>query len=401
MKILSVTAQKPHSTGSGVFLTELVKAFDAFEIEQSVVFGVYPDDAVNFPEAVGQYPVYFDTAEMPFPIVGMSDEMPYHSLRYRDLNESQINIFEANFMQQIEKAVAELKPDVILCHHLYLLTAMIRARFPGRRIFGVCHGTDLRQMQKHSLKRQFITQQISHLNGIFTLHREQHREIIKVYHAAEDRVWITGSGYNDKVFYNLERRPERPPLRLVFAGKISEKKGVISLIRSLSLLPYEQDELVLSLAGNSGAREEYELITELAGRCRYQVDFLGMLSQKQLMKAFNDSHVFVLPSYYDALPLVVTEALACGLKVVVTDLPGVQEWLDESVKDNGVTYVPMPLIENTDEPVASSLPRFEENLAAAIEAAAANADIQQPDMSGVSWQGVGKKMLGYIEKCYK
>ena len=28
MKILSITAQKPHSTGSGTYMTELVKAFD-------------------------------------------------------------------------------------------------------------------------------------------------------------------------------------------------------------------------------------------------------------------------------------------------------------------------------------------------------------------------------------
>ena len=39
MKILSITAQKPHSTGSGVYLTELVNAFDRLGHSQAVIAG--------------------------------------------------------------------------------------------------------------------------------------------------------------------------------------------------------------------------------------------------------------------------------------------------------------------------------------------------------------------------
>lgn len=41
MKILNILTQKPHSTGSGVYLTELVKAFDKLACEQVVVAGMY------------------------------------------------------------------------------------------------------------------------------------------------------------------------------------------------------------------------------------------------------------------------------------------------------------------------------------------------------------------------
>ena len=115
MKILSITAQKPNSTGSGVYLTELVKEYAAWGYEQAVVAGVYEDDEVELPDGVGFYPVYFceerneaaceekksgmaegeagrksgtvkDGAEkLWFPIAGMSDEMPYKSTRYGDM----------------------------------------------------------------------------------------------------------------------------------------------------------------------------------------------------------------------------------------------------------------------------------------------------------------------------
>ena len=79
MRILSISAQKPSSTGSGVYLTELVKMLAAQGHEQAVVAGIYQDDEVTFPEGVAFHPVYFCTEELPYPIVGMSDVMPYTS----------------------------------------------------------------------------------------------------------------------------------------------------------------------------------------------------------------------------------------------------------------------------------------------------------------------------------
>ena len=85
MRILNVTAQKPNSTGSGIFLTELMKEFANGGHEQALVAGVYPQEETPVPEHVIFYPVYFEQGKLNFPIVGMSDEMPYPSTRYRDL----------------------------------------------------------------------------------------------------------------------------------------------------------------------------------------------------------------------------------------------------------------------------------------------------------------------------
>ena len=47
MKILSVTAQKPDSTGSGVYLTELVKGFNKLGHEQAVIAGITKEDLIQ------------------------------------------------------------------------------------------------------------------------------------------------------------------------------------------------------------------------------------------------------------------------------------------------------------------------------------------------------------------
>ena len=52
MRILSITAQKPNSTGSGVFLTELVRALGETGQEQMAVGGIYPEDRVELPTLI-------------------------------------------------------------------------------------------------------------------------------------------------------------------------------------------------------------------------------------------------------------------------------------------------------------------------------------------------------------
>ena len=170
MRILSITAQKPNSTGSGVFLTELVKELAAKGHEQAVVAGVYKEDKTEVPENTKVYPVIFKSEELPFPIAGMSDEMPYESTRYCDMTEDMAGQFANAFLTKIRQAVKEFQPDLILSHHLYLLTALVRENFSELPVYGFCHNTDLRQLQKNVLKQEYIKAQIAKLNRIFALH---------------------------------------------------------------------------------------------------------------------------------------------------------------------------------------------------------------------------------------
>ena len=90
----------------------------------------------------------------------------------------------------------------------------------------------------------------------------------------------------------------------------------------------------------------------------------------------------MLPSFYEGLPLVVIEALACGLQVVCTDLPGVRPWMEENIGTCAVRFVSLPAIVNADEPVEQELPQFERNLAEAIaESLEADGSRQEEDGS--------------------
>ena len=103
MRILNITAQKPDSTGSGIYLSELVRELEKEGHTQAVIAGVYPEDEILLPPDVERFFVYFHTEELPFAIAGMSDEMPYESTVYRTMTEEMTEQFMTAFERRSKR----------------------------------------------------------------------------------------------------------------------------------------------------------------------------------------------------------------------------------------------------------------------------------------------------------
>lgn len=77
MRILNISAQKPDSTGSGVYLAEMVRCELSAGHAATVVAGVDASDEPTLPKGAEPYFVRFNTEALPFNVCGMSDVMPY------------------------------------------------------------------------------------------------------------------------------------------------------------------------------------------------------------------------------------------------------------------------------------------------------------------------------------
>lgn len=431
MKILSITAQKPHSTGSGTYLTELVRAFDRMGHRQAVVCGIFPDDAVDFPEGVSCYPVFFSEKPeasnkpdpdllaapckapagrfdtLPFPVVGMSDIMPYESTRYRDLTPEMVSQFEKAFIGTpgkagaVSRAIEDLDPDLIICHHLFLLTALVRKHFPERRIIGISHGTDLRQMVNCDNLRELVRPHIAKLDMALALHEEQRTQIMELFGLDGSKVAVIGSGYNDRLF-NTEDRIERTPgepVRICYAGKISRPKGVPEMLKALSMLADDSKVPPFELTMAGGCQDDAlkDTLEELPDHATW----LGQIPQPALAELLRRTDIFVLPSYFEGLPLVLIEAMASGAVPVSTDLPGVRPWIDANVGHPNVIYVAMPEMKSIDEPTDDGREAFTSDLTAVLRETICgfeSGDLPAvlPDTSAITWDGLALRLLAHM-----
>ena len=364
MRILHIQAQLPGKTGSGVYFTNMIKGLEG-RAQQACLYGCYPDFEWDILPKDKQYQVIFPNEYCHFPLPGMSDVMPYESTIYGEMTPEMIENWRKAFEPAIRRAVADFKPDIIISHHLWFLTNFIRQWFPDIKVAAVSHGTDLRQAQKHPHLAEQYTKHIKDLDIIFTLSSEHIPSIKKIYGASEKQIHVLGSGFNENNFYPAEKKKDKD-LSIVYAGKIADSKGVFQLVDTFKNQLSDEKNVNLKVYGCGDKEAVDRLKKEIESD--HRITYYGAVTQDVLGDIFRKHEVFVLPSYYEGLPLVVLESLACGMRVVVNEFPALIELLSGAIHESGwVEYVKQPRLENIDQPVEDDLSAYCDRLAEALK----------------------------------
>lgn len=107
---------------------------------------------------------------------------------------------------------------------------------------------------------------------------------------------------------------------ILFLSRINFKKGLDLLVEALADIVKKRDDVVLVIAGpdNEGYGKKVRSWVDRLGIAQ-DVIFTGMLLGQDRLAAFRDSDVFVLPSYSENFGLVILEAMACGVPVIVSN----------------------------------------------------------------------------------
>lgn len=363
MKILHIISQRPESTGSGFYLQNLIRQASLAGHRNYLIAGISAGELPKL-ECINEKScsfIGFAGGDLDFPIPGMSDVMPYQSSIFGNLSREDINVYEKVFAEKIRTAVDIFRPDIIHSHHLWIVTATARRAVPELPILTSCHSTDLRQFLNCTHLQERVLEECQKVEIILALSRDQGGKIKELYGIPENRINIVGGGYDENLF-NWSLKPEPPPVHLLYAGKLSFAKGVNWLLRScrqLSKLP-----LHVHLAG-SGSGEEAKECLKLAEKLGASITVHGNIPQKQLSSLMRSCHIFVLPSFYEGLPLVLLEALASGCRIITTDLPGSRELLGQG-DSNLIEFVTLPQLKSIDQPHPEDWERLDTELASAI-----------------------------------
>lgn len=403
MKILHISAQKPDSTGSGIYLSGLIKGMMQFSSEQALIIGIDLCDSIEkiyekFDNRIDIYPMIYNKGVLDFDVPGMSDNMPYNSTKYSDITETQAKHIKEEFEKILENAIDDFKPDIILCHHLYFVTSIVRNKYPNKKVVSICHGTCIRQILSNNFQKQFILDNIKKLDMVFALHKEQANQIEKVYCVDSKKIVVLGSGFDNTIFYNKGYKKE-DTIKLTYAGKISYSKGLIQLINALDNEKREfKNQIELMIVGDGSNKEEVNYIKKLALQSEVKIIFTGRVNQNELSQILNNSDIFVLPSFYEGLPLVILEALSCGNYIITTDIPGIKEWIGDEINSSGlIQYVKLPRMRSVSIPYDEDINEFEQNLRKAIfEAVKYRCEYSNRgkyiDISQLSWSNLSKKL---------
>jgi glycosyltransferase involved in cell wall biosynthesis len=113
---------------------------------------------------------------------------------------------------------------------------------------------------------------------------------------------------------------------VLFVGRLIAEKGVLDTVDAFAIVRAERPCSLL-IAGSGPAQSAVaERIAALG--LESDVTLLGQVSGDELLTAYRDADIFVLPTYWaEGFPTAITEAMSHGLPVVTTPLRGMADHL--------------------------------------------------------------------------
>jgi len=221
--------------------------------------------------------------------------------------------------------------DIVHVHHLGK-AALVMAMSPSRSIFVYTGHHDPRLLSQYHLspvRRLLARFVMARADCVVTLSDIERDQLQIRYGRSCSNFAVIPNGVPSDVFYPRSGvRLHSGPYRILFVGQLIPQKGLDVLINAFLSVARTRDCELLLAYQTSHLEEHYrQMVTSMGLNDRVQ--FLGFKSAHELAELYRAVDLFVLPSYAEALPTTITEALLSGVPVVATDVGGIREQVGE------------------------------------------------------------------------
>ncbi|MDB5245533.1 MAG: putative Glucosyltransferase [Parcubacteria group bacterium] len=105
---------------------------------------------------------------------------------------------------------------------------------------------------------------------------------------------------------------------ILYVGRLSKEKDPTTLIRAVPEIIRVNPSLMVRIVGTGPMEQELIALSKALG-VQSHISFLGKVSDKQLLEEYRAATLFVLPSHVELEGMVVLEAMAYGLPLLISD----------------------------------------------------------------------------------
>ena len=130
-------------------------------------------------------------------------------------------------------------------------------------------------------------------------------------------------------------------LKLLYVGWLIRDKGVQELLNVFKILINKGFNLSLTLVGDGNYREKIEDFASV-NKLNKHIKIEGWINRDKLKKFYQESDIFILPSWKEGMPNALIESLATGLPSVATSV-GV---IEDNLNNNSDVVIVPPKNEN-------------------------------------------------------
>jgi glycosyltransferase involved in cell wall biosynthesis len=134
-------------------------------------------------------------------------------------------------------------------------------------------------------------------------------------------------------------RPENKQAEnlIAWVGRFVQEKGLRYLVEAARLVVDQHKDVKFMLVGDGSLRRKIVSMVDRNGLSE-NVIFAGKLAHKEIAKTLQKATLFVLPSLREGMPFALLEAMACGVAVVGSHIPGISNVVTH--EENGLLVPP-------------------------------------------------------------
>jgi glycosyltransferase involved in cell wall biosynthesis len=201
--------------------------------------------------------------------------------------------------------------------------AVIAKRLLGRKLVVRCgyvwslhFAREVRGRGRYAVVRVLEWLALRSADAVVVATRADRRYLLERYGLEPDRVQVIPNFVDTDRFRPVFGTAE--PGRMCFVGRLEVQKNVPALLEALRGVPGAR----LTIVGDGTQRPRLEAAARAAGTA---VEFVGTLPHERLPEVIRRAQVFVLPSLYEGNPKALLEAMACGVAIVGSRAPGIED----------------------------------------------------------------------------
>lgn len=168
-----------------------------------------------------------------------------------------------------------------------------------------------------------IPKVIKRADKIITVSNTSRKEIIKYYPYAKNKLEVIYPGIDNtfKVLPNINKKNQ-----ILYVGSLNERKNFISVIKAFMQSNSKEFQLLIvgNFSPNFNLNQETQNILDKA-KNNPNIEFKYNISNKELTQLYNESKLFIFPSFYEGFGLPPLESMACGTPVIASNLSSMAE----------------------------------------------------------------------------
>ena len=134
---------------------------------------------------------------------------------------------------------------------------------------------------------------------------------------------------NDAALHQRGMKDEQTPLIIGYLGRIEPNKGMTELLEAARLLKSKDIPFQITMAGKEEKEGEY--LNQFQQTVGNDFQYAGVVSGKGKSDFLSSVDVFVLPSYFEGLPMSLLECMSYGAVPVVTPVGSIPEVVEEGI----------------------------------------------------------------------